>query len=89
MEPTLRAGEFLAVRAPRPGEPRAGQIVVATLGGREVVKRVERVDGDEVWLAGDNAAASSDSRTAGAAAHAHVIGIVFARYWPVVRARRL
>ena len=89
MEPALRAGDFLAVRAPKPGEPREGQIVVVRDAERESVKRVIRiVDGNGVWVEGDNARSSTDSRLFGALPRSAVVGVVRARYWPVWRARR-
>src|SRR4029077_16839445 len=73
MLPTLRPGDLLAVRPLRPDEPHAGQLVVVRRGDIEIVKRVSAtVDGDalgadEIWLAGDNPDASTDSRTMGPA----------------------
>jgi len=95
MLPALRRGDLLAVRALRPGEPRLGQLVVARQSGREVVKRVVRVPGEGeppsegFWLEGDNAARSSDSRTAGPVLREELSGVVQARYWPLRRIRRL
>jgi type IV secretory pathway protease TraF len=99
MIPTLRPGDLLAVRLPGPGEPRAGQLVVATTDRSDLVKRVvavpgERVRGrlldrDEFWLEGDNAAGSTDSRTTGPVARDDIIGVVRARYWPLSRICRL
>src|SRR2546423_2548336 len=68
MLPTLRPGDLLAVRPLRPGEPRVGQLVVVRREEIEIVKRVSATGGqglaaDEIWLTGDNAAASTDSRT--------------------------
>jgi|SRR5919108_1787447 hypothetical protein len=94
MIPTLRPGDLLAVRFPRAGEPRAGQIVIATTDERELVKRViatpgERMAGraladDEFLLGGDNTrAVGSPIR----AARGDIVGIVRSRYWPAGRAR--
>jgi nickel-type superoxide dismutase maturation protease len=94
MTPTLRPGDLLAVRAMRRTEPYVGQLIVVRRGEIEVVKRVSAVfDGhglarDEIWLTGDNAAASTDSRTLGPAARTDVIGVVRARYAPLRTARR-
>lgn len=43
----------------------AGDIVIIEHGGLEKVKRVEAVAGDELFVLGDNAAASTDSRSFG------------------------
>ena len=91
MAPTLHAGELLAVRPLRAGDPREGQIVVARSGAREVVKRVvtprHPIDPTMVWLEGDNPDRSTDSRTTGPVRRDAVVGIVRARYWPPRRAR--
>jgi len=89
MLPTLHPGDFLAVRAPRSGEPRAGQLVVIRRGNLESVKRVIASPGeralrsDEYWVEGDNASASTDSRTTGPVARDAIVGIVRARYKPL------
>ena len=88
MLPTLRPRDLLAVRPLRPGEPRVGQLVVVRREEIEIVKRVSATGGqgpaaDEIWLTGDNAAASTDSRTTGPAARGDLIGVVRARYKPL------
>lgn len=94
MIPTLRPGDMLAVRFPRAGEPRPGQIVVASRDRRELVKRVvtppegTALGADEFWLTGDNQAASTDSRATGPVHRRDIFGIVRSRYWPATRARR-
>lgn len=42
--------------------PRPGQVVVALHSGKHLIKRLIRVDPDGIWLEGDNAAHSTDSR---------------------------
>jgi len=89
MLPTLRPGDLLAVRPLRPDEPRGGQLVVVRRGDIEIVKRVgATVDGFELgaveyWLLGDNATASTDSRTTGPVARSELVGVVRARYKPL------
>ena len=89
MLPTLKPGDVLAVRPLRPDEPHTGQLVVVRRGDIEIVKRVtETMDGyalgsDEIWLTGDNPAASTDSRATGPAARQDVVGVVRARYKPL------
>lgn len=60
MLPALQAGQLvLAVRTRR---ARAGDVVIARHGGREKIKRVHTVSDGQVFLLGDNQAASTDSR---------------------------
>ena len=86
MLPTLRPGDCLLVR---PGaRPRAGDLVVASFAARPellVVKRAVRPQGSGWWVEGDNAAATDDSRTYGAA---DVVATVVLRYWPPSRMGR-
>lgn len=90
MLPTLRSGDLLLVRSLRTGEPREGQIVCAETDTVEAIKRVTRPPADgTVWLEGDNAAASTDSRSLGAILVERLTGVVVLRYWPLHRARRL
>ncbi len=85
MEPSLWPGDrLLVVRA----APRVGDVVLAPdprAPDRELIKRVTRIDGDGVWLAGDNPARSTDARTFGALAAAEVRWRAVARYWPLRR----
>jgi signal peptidase I len=58
---------------------RPGQVVIATLGRRPVLKRIGRIGpAGELWLVGDNTADSQDSRQLGPAnagdVMAHIIG---------------
>lgn len=95
MEPTLWGGDRLLVRrAYRP--PRVGEIVLArprALGGAAVLKRVVRTEvgagGLAVTLHGDNAAASTDSRTFGPVPVGEIVGPVWLRYWPNDRRGRV
>lgn len=45
--------------------PKIGQVVVAKTADRHVIKRIKRMSPGQVWLEGDNAAASTDSRKHG------------------------
>ena len=83
MRPTLAPGDWLVVR--RGARPRPGTIVVARRPdgtGPRMIKRVVRHTGDGWWLAGDNPAASTDSRQFGAVPAALIEGRAVARYWP-------
>lgn len=71
--------------------PRIGEVVLLqdpALSGDALVKRVSRspVPGQSVWLLGDNADASLDSRTFGAVSPERLSGRVVYRYWPLNRA---
>ncbi len=82
MAPTLLPGDRLIVVRDR---PRPGRLVLARDPRdrrRELIKRVARVDGASVWLAGDNRAASTDARSFGAVPAADVTWRAIARYWP-------
>ena len=83
MEPTLHHDDFLIVAPLRgPGGVRVGDVVLARFDagpGLLVVKRVERVAPDGVWLTGDNPSASDASEKYG---WAQPVGRVVARYWP-------
>jgi nickel-type superoxide dismutase maturation protease len=88
MAPALRPGDRLVVarrRAVRPGD-----VVAATDprgSGQPIVKRVAGVAADgSVWLLGDNADASTDSRVFGAVPPDLVWGRVVWRYAPADRA---
>ncbi len=87
MAPALPEGSWVVVdrgayahRPPAPGEvivvpdPRQPQ--------RLLVKRVRTVDSAGAWVEGDNAEASTDSRTFGPVALASIVGRVRWRYAP-------
>ena len=75
--------------------PRVGSIVIAEREGRLDVKRVARVpesalesaphQSDALWLLGDNAAASSDSRHSGPVPLSALRGLVIFRTGPAGR----
>ena len=93
MMPTLQPGDLLAVRRPSSDEPHEGQLVVVRTAEREVVKRVvpppdRALAPDELWIEGDNAAASTDSRVDGPILRQAVVGVVRARYKPLRAMRR-
>ena len=86
MTPALRHGDQLlvdtrAVRRP----PRVGDVVVVRLPERPLsVKRVVRVENDGgLWVEGDNAFGSTDSRQLGVLPAASVFGRVLVRLWPL------
>lgn len=72
MAPALRDGAIVVFFS-RP--PRAGSIVLAEYGGREIVKRVERISGDMFYLVGDNRQESTDSRHYGTLSKSAILGV--------------
>ncbi len=86
MEPLLPSGSRVIAFPYQPGAPlRVGDVVLARRPDRpevEMVKRIEAVDGDRLVLAGDNPAASTDSRTFGPVDRNAVLAIIRWRYWP-------
>jgi len=94
MEPTLRPGDHVLVdrwtyrhRPPRPGEI----VLLAGPSGEPWIKRVGVAPepGEGLWLVGDNAARSLDSRRLGPMPVSRCRGRVIVRYWPPSRAGRL
>jgi len=63
MAPALKAGQIVVGRQTR--ELRPGDVVIVSHDGLEKIKRIERQQGDLIYLLGDNAGASTDSRTFG------------------------
>ena len=63
MAPALRAGQLVIGRQTR--ELKAGDVVIVSHDGLEKIKRIEKQQGDLIYLLGDNAGASTDSRQFG------------------------
>lgn len=87
-----RAGDLVVVRGQETGGAAAGQAAGGLVPGQEpapVVKRVVAVGAGGVTVAGDNPAASTDSRTYGPVPLADVRGRVVYRYAPAGRVGRL
>jgi phage repressor protein C with HTH and peptisase S24 domain len=74
MAPTLREGDIVfAVRK----KPRVGDIVIVNIEGREIIKRVKRVNPPALfYLVGDNPAESTDSRVFGSVSVSSLFGVV-------------
>lgn len=89
MLPTLLPGDrLLVVRA----TGRVGDVVLAPVPGhqgREMVKRIEAIDGIGIHLRGDNPVASTDARAFGPLPASAVRWRAVCRYWPPSRAGRL
>ncbi len=95
MEPTLGAGDWLLVDpdAYARRSPAIGELVLAPdprQDDRLLIKRVDSVDPDgRLWLAGDDAGHSTDSRAFGAVDPTSVAGRPWFRYWPLERLGRV
>jgi len=63
MLPSLKAGQLVIGRQTR--DLRPGDVVIVSHSGLEKIKRIEKQQGDLIYLLGDNAAASTDSRSFG------------------------
>ena len=92
MTPRLRPGALVVARRIDDRTPlRVGDVVVARRPDRpelEIIKRITAIDaGGAIFLAGDNPAASTDSRQFGAVTRQHIVARVRWRYWPLPPAR--
>jgi nickel-type superoxide dismutase maturation protease len=87
MRPALEPGDrLLVLRLP----PRVGDVVALDHAGRTMVKRVAAITpGGEVTVHGDNAAASTDSRTFGPIPRSSIVGRAVYRYAPAARSGRV
>jgi SOS-response transcriptional repressor LexA len=63
MAPTLREGQIVVGRRTNQLEP--GDVVIVSHDGIEKIKRIERRQGELIYLLGDNPSASTDSRNFG------------------------
>jgi SOS-response transcriptional repressor LexA len=63
MAPALHAGQLVVGRQTRELKP--GDVVIVSHNGLEKIKRIERQQGDLIYLLGDNPGASTDSRDFG------------------------
>ena len=78
MAPTLNDGQIAAFIRKKRFD--VGDIVIAKVGQREVVKRVNEINEGMVSLIGDNLHHSTDSRTYGRISHKNLIGRLI---WPI------
>lgn len=73
MLPKLRSGQLvLAVKKP----PKVGNVVIAQVGAREIVKRIDNLSDERVFLTGDNPGRSTDSRSYGYLPKPVILGVV-------------
>ncbi len=76
MEPTLKEGQYVWAHQVRNFKP--GQIVIAHIGSKEVIKRIAKVESGTVYLTGDN---KSHDHDIGNVVDSMIVGVVF---WPRV-----
>ncbi len=81
MLPALRPGQIVLARK-RLARISPGDIIIIRHDGLEKIKRVQRVSPGRVFVVGDNAAYSTDSREFGWLENEAVVGKVC---WPVRR----
>lgn len=77
MYPTLVEGQIVWCHEIR--QFKVGQIVVAFIDGREVIKRIASLENGRVFLVGDKEDKSTDSRQYGSVTDTKIEGTVF---WP-------
>ncbi|HVS58482.1 MAG TPA: S26 family signal peptidase [Candidatus Saccharimonadales bacterium] len=63
MEPTFKPGQLVVATSLTKATP--GDVVVLRHQGIEKIKRIQRVENDQVFVVGDNPAESTDSRQLG------------------------
>ena len=81
----IRPGAVVALADPR----RPGGLAGEGRTALTLVKRVSEVQGDVVWVQGDNGAESTDSRHWGPVPRGAIDGVAVYRYAPASRAGRL
>ncbi len=77
MEPTLLHGNYIFVyRWVR--EHKEGDIIVLKhpISGHHIIKRIRSIEGDRVFVIGDNTASSEDSRHFGSVYKSNIVGKV-------------
>ena len=77
MNPNYRDGQVVLVSYL--GRYSVGDVVVALMDGREVIKRISKMSRGKFYLVGDNLHNSTDSRTHGWIMETHLMGRVV---WP-------
>ena len=75
MKPTLRNGQIVFAHEVR--KFKQGQVVIAFVRGREVIKRITKIENGSVYLQGDNSSESTDSREYGPIPDSKIEGVVF------------
>lgn len=80
MFPTLKKGQdILSVNWFY--KVRTGDLVVIKINGKEMVKRVQKIAGDHIFVKGDNMGESTDSRHFGPVRKDQIIGkVIYASF---------
>jgi hypothetical protein len=73
MQPALQSGQIVAGWRRR---LQLGDIVVARRGGREIIKRVQKLENGKVYVVGDNSLESTDSRHYGFLNESAILGTI-------------
>jgi SOS-response transcriptional repressor LexA len=84
MEPAYRNGQVVLVQNQH--RFKVGDVVVAFVNKREVVKRITAIEKDRFYLEGDNQVQSTDSRDFGWVLDVYVDGKVI---WPKKRKKQI
>lgn len=74
MEPTLKEGRIIFASPLL--EPRRGDVVIARVEDREIIKRIEKIQPDGYELIGDAPSHSRDSRRFGLVGKSSILGRV-------------
>jgi phage repressor protein C with HTH and peptisase S24 domain len=78
MQPTLRAGQI--VIGLKNIKPKVDQIIVVNHDGRELIKRLQKIKPNQLYITGDNVSQSSDSRKFGWINGDSIVATVI---WPI------
>lgn len=87
MEPLLKKGDKVLVFnwAYLINSPKTGDLVVARVNNRLLIKRIHLIKGDQAYLIGDNQSQSTDSREFGFVGIKNIVGKVIISLCPTLR----
>lgn len=74
MYPALKSGQYIVCSTGHPLE--TGMIIVARKDDKEIIKRLIRSQHNQIWLEGDNALQSTDSRQFGWIDKSDILGVM-------------
>jgi hypothetical protein len=75
MAPKLRPGQLIVATALF-RKLRPGQVVIVERNNKQLIKRIERIEEDKVFVIGDNLAVSIDSRQFGWLDRSAIVALV-------------
>jgi nickel-type superoxide dismutase maturation protease len=78
MAPALLPGQIVIAR--RTSQWSVGDVIIVTHDGLEKIKRITKVNGEAVFIEGDNPSASTDSRHFGWLQNSEIRGKIL---WPI------